>query len=376
MIHTSDKWISALRSPTRKGKIELVIMVREPRIYKYTDKDIVQGSLYISQKVIGSSSFKIGTCETQELGVSLIEDRAKEINYGGALVIVKYSLCVGIDENGGEIWETVPKNTNFFVDGTKTKRKGNIVTLKAYDPASLLDIELPKNQITYGSLYEQAKWIWEYAATHIAPANSDSNTSVHIAYEFMSEEDFNTLPNTDISADFSSGQIVSCRDALMWIAQLMCSYVMFKANENGDINILTFKRHRYDGNMKNEREITAQERQNIEFTDTRTYCTYLLAYSGDEQKIYTGKVNYNESWDPQYINTGGISLPKNPLVSQTTLEQQDTINQGAKTYDGGKLASFVYSTKYTVMEFVRDRAVISYGEKVVAAMNVRDLTLA
>lgn len=264
--------------------------------------------------------------------MSLVEDRAKEINYGGALVIVRYSLCVGTDENGEEIWETVPKNTNFFVDGTKTKRKGNIVTLKAYDPASLLDIELPKDQIPYGSLYEQAKWIWEYAATHIAPTNSDSNTSVCIPHGFMSEEDFNALPNTDVSADFSNGQIVSCRDALMWVAQLTCSYVMFKANENNDENILTFKRHRYDGNMKNEREITAPERQNIEFTDTRTYCTYLLAYSGDEQKIYTEKVDYNESWDPQYINPGCVSLPKNPLVARLTTEEQDQINKAIQHY--------------------------------------------
>lgn len=95
---------------------------------------------------------------------------------------------------------------------------------------------------------------------------------------------------------------------------------------------MTFKRHRYDGNMKNEREITAQERQNIEFTDTRTYCTYLLAYSGDEQKIYTEKVDYNESWDPQYINPGCVSLSKNPLISQMMPEQQNTINRAIQHY--------------------------------------------
>ncbi len=53
-----------------------------------------------------------------------------------------------------------------------------------------------------------------------------------------------------------------------------------------------------------------------------------------------------------------------------------TVNQGAKTYDGGKLAAFVYSTKYTVTELVRDRAVISQGKDIVAAVNVKDLTLA
>lgn len=52
------------------------------------------------------------------------------------------------------------------------------------------------------------------------------------------------------------------------------------------------------------------------------------------------------------------------------------VKQGAKTYDKKFLASFVSTRPHIVTELVRDRAVISYGGTVVAAVNVKDLTLA
>lgn len=51
------------------------------------------------------------------------------------------------------------------------------------------------------------------------------------------------------------------------------------------------------------------------------------------------------------------------------------LKNGAKTYNGGRLASFVFGRKHTVTEIIRDRAVISYGNVVVAAVNVGDLTV-
>lgn len=50
-----------------------------------------------------------------------------------------------------------------------------------------------------------------------------------------------------------------------------------------------------------------------------------------------------------------------------------TVKAGAKTYTGGGLAWYVYSTTYTVIEVKGDRAVIGLGGVVTAAMNVADL---
>lgn len=53
-----------------------------------------------------------------------------------------------------------------------------------------------------------------------------------------------------------------------------------------------------------------------------------------------------------------------------------TVKKGAKTYTGGNLASFVYSTKYTVLEEPKgDRVVIGLNGQVTAAVNAKDLTI-
>ena len=51
------------------------------------------------------------------------------------------------------------------------------------------------------------------------------------------------------------------------------------------------------------------------------------------------------------------------------------LKQGAKTYDGKSLASFVYNRDHVVKEISGDRAVITYGGVVVAAVKLSDLTL-
>ena len=52
------------------------------------------------------------------------------------------------------------------------------------------------------------------------------------------------------------------------------------------------------------------------------------------------------------------------------------LNKGAKTYTGGNIASFVYNRNHKVKEIKGDRVVITYLGIVVAAVNIKDLTLA
>ena len=58
------------------------------------------------------------------------------------------------------------------------------------------------------------------------------------------------------------------------------------------------------------------------------------------------------------------------------IQKGDTVKlkEGAKTYTGGKLASFVYKRKYIVKEVSGERAVITYNGVVVAAVKKSDLT--
>lgn len=81
----------------------------------------------------------------------------------------------------------------------------------------------------------------------------------------------------------------------------------------------------------------------------------------------------SKGFDGFVIRTEKTELTEN----KPTIKVGDTVkvNKGAKDYNGGKLAIFVYDNKYTVKEIKNDRAVISYNNVVVAAVNINDLSL-
>lgn len=79
--------------------------------------------------------------------------------------------------------------------------------------------------------------------------------------------------------------------------------------------------------------------------------------------------------------TGWVYLADLEKVSGTVTQKKsvkvgDTVKvkSGAKTYNGGALAVFVYTQKYEVMELKGDRAVIGQNGQVTAAVNKSDLT--
>ena len=84
---------------------------------------------------------------------------------------------------------------------------------------------------------------------------------------------------------------------------------------------------------------------------------------------------YLESKFP-YIEKEVNKRLKKPVVSHGTIEEGDSVkvNEGAETYDGIGLASFVYKRIHKVLQVSGDRVVITYGGTVVAAMNIKDLT--
>lgn len=51
------------------------------------------------------------------------------------------------------------------------------------------------------------------------------------------------------------------------------------------------------------------------------------------------------------------------------------VKNGAKTYDGKNLASFVYTTTYDVIQINGNRVVIGKGKEVTAAVHINNLIL-
>lgn len=75
------------------------------------------------------------------------------------------------------------------------------------------------------------------------------------------------------------------------------------------------------------------------------------------------------------IKVGG-STPSSSYSASIKKGDKVRVKSGAKTYDGGGLASFVYSTTYDVLEVSGNRVVIGIGSAVTAAVKMSDLTKA
>jgi N-acetylmuramoyl-L-alanine amidase CwlA len=123
---------------------------------------------------------------------------------------------------------------------------------------------------------------------------------------------------------------------------------------------------------------------------------------GDKVKVNKGAKDYNGTSVASFVYNGTFTvdelkgdravLDKNGIctafnVKNLTLAKATTtpkiqvgstvkLNKGAKTYTGGNLASFVYNRKHKVKEISGSRVVITYLGIVIAAVNIKDLTLA
>lgn len=119
-------------------------------------------------------------------------------------------------------------------------------------------------------------------------------------------------------------------------------------------------------------------------TGTETVGTIPYGESVDVVSIEDGwaKINYNGG--SYYVasgklieadEAGGTVSTAGSNSSGVAVGAKVTLNQGATTYNGGGLASFVYSTEFDVIEVKGDRVVIGIGGAVTAAVKASDLNI-
>ena len=103
--------------------------------------------------------------------------------------------------------------------------------------------------------------------------------------------------------------------------------------------------------------------------DKGTYT--IVAESNGKGATKWGKLKSGAGWISldfvQRITSGKVET----ITTSSEIKKGDKVKvkQGAKTYTGGSLASFVYSTTYDVIEVNGDRVVIGKGKTVTAAIH-------
>lgn len=81
-----------------------------------------------------------------------------------------------------------------------------------------------------------------------------------------------------------------------------------------------------------------------------------------------------DGYDAIIVEADGAIKEPAP-VKEIKVGSNVKVNNGAKTYTGGGLASYVYNRIHQVKQISGDRVVITYGGVTVAAVNKKDLTL-
>ena len=76
-----------------------------------------------------------------------------------------------------------------------------------------------------------------------------------------------------------------------------------------------------------------------------------------------------------FVTTTSGQNVNHPERKEMKVGSKVRVNQGAKTYVGGNLASFVYNRDHDVHSMNGDRVVISYNGTIVAVMNAKDLAV-
>lgn len=322
MYSVSKEYIAALRKPYRIDKVEGTIALVDGTSIAVSDSNIVRNKLSITRKICGSE-FKVGTFNAAELMIAIKDEQAYQHVYNNARIRLNYSIRTAVAEDGTETWETVPLGF-YRVDGQQTTRLKDTVTLRAFDSASNFDIEfIPVSTTTT---------LWGLLQQACGRAGG-----VEIA---ITQDEFLEFPNASIVPDVTSKQIQSCRDVVMWVAQTTGCYAYIDRH-----NRLMLKRYYYSGGgmaeANGDRIIQASERTSIQFSDTRTYLSYLNSYCAGEAKLYYKEHNY-ETADKDYFSAGSVNLPSNPLVQALTADEQDAVNNAY-------LDSISYPTRYVKM---------------------------
>lgn len=114
----------------------------------------------------------------------------------------------------------------------------------------------------------------------------------------------------------------------------------------------------------------------VKFGDTLSGIASKYGTTYQVLATYNGIVNPNLITVGQRIKIPGTASSKVTATnSNLKVGSNVKVKNGAKTYTGGGLASFVYTTVYSVIQISGDRVVIGKNNAVTAAMNINDLTL-
>lgn len=302
MYNVSDAYKRTIEQPSRQFELGGEIRLKSGDIIPITD-DIVRDEddvVVETRAMSADDDTDIGACCSAVLTMTITDNNIDHL-YADAEIELSCSLIL---ENGEK--EPIPMGT-FFVGANTAKRTGKKFSLTAYD--SMLKLQYLLTEDMRAALkgmtgYQAAAYLYEGEMA-------------------QDEETVTAFPNGDMVLDFSSEQIETARDAVMWIGHLMGCFT--RIDRLGRLEFVQLQPHNWGTDGVNlfiypERVLSPNQRFKTEFSDKKTQIFTLVMRDKDKKPI-----SYRAS---------PTATPRNTLISYETEQNPLVIGQTSRSiYD-------------------------------------------
>lgn len=290
MYDVTDTYKELIKKPTRYVGINGAIKLRSGEIIRFTDKNIISGSLSITDRLNRRGDFRPGGVYSSGLSIGFTGLFAKTNDLDGAVIRLNYLIYPSAEMKQSEA-QAVPLG-RFYVDGSTIKRSGSTVRLKADDGLMLFDVPTTERS---GTLYELVTGACAAAGVSFG----------------MTQEQFDNMPNATLSASINTARVQNERDLLMYVGMMTGSFArMSRSGLALEFVPLTCERDESTHMIIPVREIAGNIRFRTDFSDDTTriakiimrrngsalYSSYAVTATGSEKLAI-------------------LELDENPLVS-------------------------------------------------------------
>lgn len=297
MWQVSEAYKIAVKKQSRNWKAAVTVSYKSDEIEVFTDANLMGGITIYSQAVSGDEGanvIDIGAAPEKRIELTLIDSSSDLHRYAGASL----SLIVSLLLDNGE-YEDVPMGV-FYVDMGEISRQGKHINIVGYDAMLTYNYTLTdalRASLANCTAYGAAVLLTQYAKCGF-------------------DQDLTGFPNSDLQLDFSSTQIVTGWDGIMWIAQLMGCFA--RINRENKLDFVQIKstwewinEDHSLGTIIVEKNISGSERYRTTFTDDRVHIIG-VSMPDENNKLITRSGGYLES-DCNIV----IAMERNPIIKST-----------------------------------------------------------
>lgn len=209
MYNVSERYLANIAKNVAFTAVVGIISFQDGSERSITDKDIREGSLSINSKMNSNGEFRAGGVCANELSMTLLDYDNNSQGLDGAEIMLEFKLYT--DSTFTE-YDSVPLGI-YIVDGSTIKRQANNVSFKAYDRLVLFDRAA---QNATGTLYSLISDACDICAVGFG----------------MTQNEFEALPNGNLSVITEPSRVQTCRDLLMHAGVITNSFAMISRTGN------------------------------------------------------------------------------------------------------------------------------------------------